>query len=165
MSLSGGDTVSQLPHDPADRPARDQLTRRAVLGVGAAGTGAALLAACGSGSSDSGSDSNGKAASSGTTLAKLADIPVGQAVSAKDGGKPVIVSQPTAGKAACFSAKCTHMGCTVKPAGKELHCPCHGSRYDASTGKVLHGPAPRPLDTIAVHVAGGSVVTGAGTGT
>jgi Rieske Fe-S protein len=98
---------------------------------------------------------------SGTTLAKLSDIPVGQAVSATSGGKPVIVAQPSAGTAACFSAKCTHMGCTVKPAGKELHCPCHGSRYDASTGKVLHGPAPKPLPKIPVHVADGSVVTGA----
>jgi Rieske Fe-S protein len=155
------DELHDAPKD-TDRPARTELTRRAVLGVGAVGTGAVVLAACGSSSgSDSADSGSGDAPSKkGVTLAKLSDVPVGGAVSATDSGKPVIVSQPTAGTAAAFSAKCTHMGCTVKPAGKELHCPCHGSRYDAATGKVLQGPAPKPLPKIAVHVANGSVVTG-----
>ncbi len=47
------------------------------------------------------------------------------------------------------------------PAGKELHCACHGSVYDALTGAVIHGPAPKSLPTVAVHVAGGQAVTGA----
>lgn len=51
------------------------------------------------------------------------------------------------------------MGCTVKSAGKQLHCPCHGSVYDALTGQVLQGPAPQPLAKIAVTVANGKVVT------
>ena len=147
------------PHD-MDRPARVELTRRAVLGAGAAGAGAVVLAACGSGGGSDSADSD-KPAKAGVTLAKLSDVPVGGAVSATDSGKPVIVSQPTDGTAAAFSAKCTHLGCTVKPAGKELHCPCHGSKYDAATGKVLRGPAPEPLPKIAVHVSNGSVITGA----
>ncbi len=60
-----------------------------------------------------------------------------------------------------FSAICTHMGRTVAPAGKQLQCPCHGSVYDAATGKNLSGPAPRPLSPVSVHVAGGEVVAGA----
>lgn len=156
--------TSRAAAHAAARIAHDQLSRRAVLGAGAAGSGAVLLAACGSGGSSDSSGSNagsGAKAKSGGALAKLADIPVGQAVSAEDGGKPIVVAQPTKGTAAAFSAICTHMGCTVKPAGKELHCPCHGSRYDASTGKVLHGPAPKPLPKVAVHVEGGEVVSGA----
>ena len=51
------------------------------------------------------------------------------------------------------------MGCTVNPDGKELKCPCHGSVYDATTGAVKSGPAPRPLPKIAVHVANGDVLT------
>ena len=91
----------------------------------------------------------------------LADIKVGEAVSAKlsDGSK-VVVARPTETTAACFSAICTHMGCTVKPAGKELHCPCHGSKFNATTGAVIHGPAPKPLPSVAVHVVAGEVVTG-----
>jgi Rieske Fe-S protein len=136
------------------------VSRRAVLAVGAAGAGAVALAACGSGSRGPSSAKTDLAV--GQALAKLADIPIGQAVSANlPDGSPAIICQPTAGTATCFSAICTHMGCTVLPAGKELHCPCHGSVYAAATGSVISGPAPRALAKVVVHVASGAVVTGA----
>lgn len=95
------------------------------------------------------------------SLATLAAIPVGSAVAAKDAaGKPIVVAQPAAGRAAAFSAICTHMGCTVAPAGKELRCPCHGSVFDAATGTVVHGPAPAPLAAVPVHVRDGKVFAG-----
>ena len=48
-----------------------------------------------------------------------------------------------------FSPICPHLGCHYNwhPDGNEFICPCHGSVY-APTGKVLGGPAPRPLDTL-----------------
>jgi cytochrome b6-f complex iron-sulfur subunit len=52
------------------------------------------------------------------------------------------------------------MGCTVTPNGKELDCPCHGSKFSATTGKVINGPAEKPLPTVDVHVKSGKVVTG-----
>ena len=93
-----------------------------------------------------------------TALAQLSDIPVGTAIAAKDNGKPIILSQPTAGTVKAFSAICTHMGCTVAPSadGKELDCPCHGSKYNATTGAVIHGPAPKALAPVAVKVVGRS---------
>jgi len=51
------------------------------------------------------------------------------------------------------------MGCTVAPAGSELHCPCHGSKYNALTGAVIQGPASQPLAKLAIRVANGEVVT------
>jgi cytochrome b6-f complex iron-sulfur subunit len=137
--------------------------RNVLLGAGATGLAGLTLAACGSSSSGSAGSAGTSASSSsaGTTLATLADIPVGTAVASKDAaGKPIIVAQPTAGRAVAFSAICTHMACTVAPAGKQLNCPCHGSQYDATTGKVLRGPAPRPLPSIPVHVANGKVIAG-----
>jgi Rieske Fe-S protein len=48
-----------------------------------------------------------------------------------------------------FSNKCTHAGCRInQEINGQLVCPCHGSRYDSSTGKVLQGPAGLPLQTI-----------------
>lgn len=42
---------------------------------------------------------------------------------------------------------CTHKKCKVKytPEDGQLHCPCHKSAYEVATGKVLDGPAPKPL--------------------
>jgi cytochrome b6-f complex iron-sulfur subunit len=158
-------------------------TRRMVL-IGAGVAGVAALAACGSKSSGaaasaatstspagatsaaaatSASAATSAAAAGGgaaTPLAQLADIPVGTAISAKDNGAPIILCQPTAGVVKGFSAICTHMGCTVAPSsdGKELDCPCHGSKYNATTGAVIHGPAPRALAALAVKVVSGAVV-------
>jgi Rieske Fe-S protein len=92
----------------------------------------------------------------------VAGIPVGGAISAQlPDGTPVILSRPTAEKVVAFSAICTHMGCTVAPAGGDvIACPCHGSTFDAVTGKNLSGPAPSPLAAVAVKVVGASIVIG-----
>lgn len=50
------------------------------------------------------------------------------------------------------SAICTHLGCTVKKAGAGFNCPCHGSKFDQD-GRVLSGPAPRPLEWFEVKLA------------
>ena len=151
--------------DPRETQTGEGVSRRTVL---LAGTGTALggvvLTACGNhdgpaDTSASASSGGGRDASGSRTLTKVADIPVGGAVSATgtDGG-PVIVSQPSAGKVVAFSAICTHMGCTVAPARNILKCPCHGSTYNLATGKNTGGPAPRPLARIPVKVEGGDVV-------
>jgi len=146
------------------------VSRRAVLTAGAVGAGAVALAACSSsskpgatqpaGTQPAGSQPAGsRPAASGNDLAKLADIEVGKCVAVSlPGGKPGIVSRPTEDTAVAFSAICTHMGCTVAPAGSELHCPCHGSKYNALTGAVIQGPAPKALAKIDVQVVSGEVV-------
>jgi Rieske Fe-S protein len=87
-------------------------------------------------------------------------VPVGGSISATQDGKPIVLAQPTAGKVVAFSAICTHMGCTVNPSGNQLHCPCHGSTYNAFTGAVIHGPAPTALPPVQVKVENGFVVAG-----
>lgn len=51
-----------------------------------------------------------------------------------------------------ISAVCTHLGCIVRQASAGFNCPCHGSRFD-SVGRVIGGPAPRPLDWYALFLA------------
>jgi len=73
-------------------------------------------------------------------------------------GADVVVTRTVAGDVHAFSAICTHQGCTVATvAGGTIDCPCHGSRFDAVTGAVRHGPADRPLAAIAVVVRAGNV--------
>ena len=51
-----------------------------------------------------------------------------------------------------ISAICTHLGCTVKKVETGFNCPCHGSKFDPQ-GRVISGPAPRPLEWFEVKLA------------
>jgi Rieske Fe-S protein len=51
---------------------------------------------------------------------------------------------------------CTHLGCTVTVTGSGLSCPCHGSRFDRQ-GRVLKGPADRPLNRLKVEEHDGMI--------
>ncbi len=59
------------------------------------------------------------------------------------------------GTVQAVSITCTHMGCTLQWNGAETSwdCPCHGSRF-AVDGRVLNGPAVRPLEQIDVDDGG-----------
>ena len=136
------------------------ITRRTALAAGAVGVGVVALAACRSEDPAPAAKKSDGEGSSGP-LAALSDVPVGGAISAKGSdGKPIIVAQPTAGQVVAFTAICTHMGCTVAPKGKDLDCPCHGSKYNALTGEVINGPAPKSLAKVDVKLDGTNVVAG-----
>ena len=63
-----------------------------------------------------------------------------------------------------LSAVCTHLGCTVKEVEEvhktasgeisvtEFHCPCHGSKFNAS-GKNIAGPARKPLHYVQISLS------------
>jgi nitrate reductase gamma subunit len=55
-----------------------------------------------------------------------------------------------------YSPICPHLGCHYhwNPQSQRFECPCHGSVYTLD-GRVIGGPAPRPLDTLAGKVEGG----------
>jgi len=63
------------------------------------------------------------------------------------GDHKVAVYRDKKGIAHALSARCTHMGCTVKwnPTEKTWDCPCHGSRF-SPLGEVVNGPAAKLLE-------------------
>jgi nitrite reductase/ring-hydroxylating ferredoxin subunit len=136
-----------------------EIARRTALTAGFAGLGALTLAACGASSSGSSGSFGSSAAPSGQQVIALDAVKVNDSASARIGGENVLVFRTGTDAAVCFSATCTHMGCTVNPDGTKFVCPCHGSEFDAKTGKVIAGPAPRPLPQIPVTVTGGQIVT------
>jgi len=121
---------TRLTGSPVASVGTAELSRRTVLrGAGVAALtvgGVGVLAACApSGGTTTlaagGASSTGGTGSGTASLAKVDAIPVGGAILVKDAaGKPVILSQPTAGTVVAMTAICTHMGCTVAPAGAQL---------------------------------------------
>jgi menaquinol-cytochrome c reductase iron-sulfur subunit len=63
------------------------------------------------------------------------------------------------GEVTVFSPMCTHLGCGYHwdAAGQQFKCPCHGSVFDVS-GRVVAGPAPRPLDPLPSKVDNGRLL-------
>jgi rieske iron-sulfur protein len=61
-----------------------------------------------------------------------------------------------------YSALCTHAGCNLTtwiPEDGVLACDCHASEFDArAAGKVLDGPASRPLPALALKLSGDVLV-------
>ncbi len=58
----------------------------------------------------------------------------------------------------CYSKICTHVGCPISLWEQQTHhllCPCHQSTFDlADNGKVIFGPAARPLPQLPITVDG-----------
>jgi nitrite reductase/ring-hydroxylating ferredoxin subunit len=140
------------------------LPRRTILAAAAA---TSVLAACGgadstsSGSSSSSSSSppsgDGTGSAAGEVLATTSEVPVAGGVINKDA--KYVVTQPQEGQFKAFSSVCPHQQCQVGTVKDNvIVCPCHGSRFNAETGDVEAGPAPRGLAPIAVEVQGDSVV-------
>lgn len=60
-----------------------------------------------------------------------------------------------------YSPACTHLGCAYHwdDQQKDFVCPCHNSVFGID-GKVLAGPAPRPLDRYQIRVDNGKLFIG-----
>ena len=140
------------------------LSRRHAIGAAAiVGVGAPILAACGSEDGSPGAAIDTETPSGTATtpagpvvLAQTSEVPVG---GAKFLDSPsVVITQPTAGDFHAFSRVCTHRGCPVQDiVDGKIHCGCHDSLYDMTTGANVGGPAPAPLTTVEIVVKNGEI--------
>jgi Rieske Fe-S protein len=81
-----------------------------------------------------------------------------------DGKASLLIHLPDTNNFVAYERACTHEGVAVNydAATHTLVCPAHGSVFDpANGGKVLQGPATRPLPSIVIHVnADGTITVG-----
>ncbi|THA29414.1 Rieske (2Fe-2S) protein [Streptomyces sp. A1277] len=126
--------------------------------------GAALAGVAGLGAAACSTDSKLGHAQTPTPTAPVElgapdEVPVGESKLYRE--QRVIVTCPAKGQYKAFSAQCTHAGCLLDKVEKnEGHCPCHGSLFDTTTGKAVHGPATVPLPSVPVRVEGGKLIAG-----
>jgi Rieske Fe-S protein len=100
-----------------------------------------------------------KGRSSGAVLAaRASEMPLGSGKVFPLGAKPAILVHTPDDKWRAFSAKCTHLSCTVRyrADSQSIWCPCHDGQFDL-TGKNVGGPPPRPLPQLRVVVKGDEI--------
>jgi Rieske Fe-S protein len=132
---------------------------------GSTGGGTYGSLASSSGGSSGGSAGTSSGSSSGASSGAASGAPAGKLFAplsaVPDGGgliKGGAVVTRTGSSVHAFSSTCTHLGCTVnKVSGGKIYCPCHGSVFDATTGKVVSPPAPSPLPPISATVRNGDI--------
>lgn len=75
-------------------------------------------------------------------------------------GTAWVVKQPD-NSVVAFGPQCTHLGCAYHwdDTKGDFLCPCHTSLFSIE-GKVLAGPAPRPLDRYDIKVEGSKLLLG-----
>jgi len=65
------------------------------------------------------------------------------------------------GEVIAFAPQCTHLGCAYHwdDPKKQFLCPCHTSVFSID-GRVISGPAPRPLDRFEAKVQNNKLMLG-----
>jgi menaquinol-cytochrome c reductase iron-sulfur subunit len=65
------------------------------------------------------------------------------------------------GEVIALAPQCTHLGCAYHwdDPKKQFLCPCHNSVFSID-GKVVSGPAPRPLDRFEAKVQNNKLMLG-----
>ena len=91
-------------------------------------------------------------------IARADNVPTGSAFRTTHGDDPLILTNDGAA-IRTFVAVCTHEGCPLgwNPRQRLIRCPCHGSAFDVR-GRVVEGPATRPLAALETFVERGRVL-------
>jgi len=147
MSECGGVCGSE----PVEAAEPKGLSRRALLSSIAAGLAAIGLSSLGE---------TAAYAAKTYTVCKTSAIKVGSGKVFRPAGASifVLVTQPRKGVWRAFNANCSHQNLPVAGAINNVAiCNQHGSQFNADTGAVKAGPAPKPLKKLKVAISGTSV--------
>jgi cytochrome b6-f complex iron-sulfur subunit len=91
-------------------------------------------------------------------VASTTDLPPGKGGVFSVVNKPVIVIHTADDDYVALSATCPHLGCILiwDAERQVISCPCHEAYFN-TTGAVISGPPPAPLDTYRVQVEGDQI--------
>ena len=91
----------------------------------------------------------------------LSDLKAGE-IAGVEIGEQKIALYLLDGQPFATSDICTHAECPLSEEGEvvgdDVHCLCHGSKFNIRTGEVVDPPATDPLATYAVTVQGQDVL-------
>jgi cytochrome b6-f complex iron-sulfur subunit len=92
-------------------------------------------------------------------VARSDDLPPNSGTIFKFGADPGLLIRTAEGDLRAFSARCTHLNCTVQydPGERLIICACHNGQFDLN-GKNIAGPPPKPLIAFNVNVRGDEIV-------
>jgi len=130
---------------------QEEMGRRALL-VGAGCAALTLLGACGPAGED-----KQQGPKPGAVLTPTSAVPVGGGVLTTDG---VLVLQLQEGLFTAYSAVCPHQSYLVRPPDGEgmMTCTGHQSRFRATDGVRVDGPALGNLTPVNVKISGSEVI-------
>lgn len=92
-------------------------------------------------------------------VAKSSSVKENEPCCASANGKALALFR-SGGKLYALDNACTHARgplCQGSVDGGAVVCPLHGSKFDIKTGKVLGGPATKPVQTYEARESGGDV--------
>lgn len=92
------------------------------------------------------------------------DVPSNTGRIFRFGTRPALLVKTPSGELRAFSARCTHLDCTVQYREDLAHiwCACHNGHFDLN-GRNIAGPPPEPLPVYDVNVRGSQIVVSART--
>lgn len=139
--------------------------REFLMWVGIGGVASYLpvaLAACSPKSTESKSTTSSANADGFQPIGTLAELDQKGQILNKDfsKGTVLVIRDPAnPNQVLAVNPICTHAGCTVdwEKDKQDFFCPCHDSKF-APDGKVLQGPANKPLPTYTAKIEGNSIL-------
>ncbi len=155
-ALAGGTLAAAALATAIAGPA-SPATRRALGTTGTTEGGGGATGTTGARGTTGSTGSTGTSASgSGTPIASLDQLSVGDAVGFDAPGVgPAALIRIGQNQVVAYSRTCTHAGCLVgyDRSAELLYCPCHGAEFDPTDGaRVVGGPAPSPLPPVEVAI-------------
>ncbi len=155
-------------NDSTPTPSRRNFLRKSIGVVGTFAATSVLLPIAGCTSEETNpvipnGDTEMRLDTASGTYAALANTGSFMAVNLPDGSR-VNVFRLSGTQATTLSRVCTHEQCDLGPAssgslvGTQIVCGCHGSRFDATNGARLAGPATASLRTWSTRIEGTVII-------